>query len=474
MSWSQAPYDEGVYAAGQINPAAPPNQIIPPPIPGATTQFSWNTRQGAYPWMLGGWSGITLPAQYLGGGLVVSTDDGTATAQIRAWWPDIAVIQLVRITADGTRTPVRGAYSVQVQGFTRRNACTNPNVRTGLNGYVPGVGSPQLSTIQRTDIVDTAWRATIASAGTCEVVVPQALLGGRRSTVALDLRFSARPTSCTITVGWNDLDGVALTATAVSLTADQINFSVNQFGRQVIMVTPPAAAAVASTLKVSAGGLPAHATMDGSHVLVEAAQSDGSYVDGDTLGGQWDGVTELSSSTIAPVQTIVDGECPLDVPVYYAVVDSAIGGGQSVSPTVILNSNGRSWVTHPANPTTPVECFPTVTQQRVYKLPQSINPVIGRPNPLVVSAANRNSASTTISLDCETFTMRDALLDMFSDGQPILFRAPVDFGCQSEWIALGDLTEDPGGRPAYVQTRTLTAPYQVVDPPATAGLLTVS
>ena len=72
-----------------------------------------------------------------------------------------------------------------------------------------------------------------------------------------------------------------------------------------------------------------------------------------------------------------------------------------------------------------------------------------------------------MSLDAETFAIRDQLHALLDDGSPLLLRAPADYGYgPGMWISLGDTEEDPGGRPAWAQARTITAPFQVVSAPA--------
>ncbi|MBA8925944.1 hypothetical protein BC739_003143 [Kutzneria viridogrisea] len=449
-----------------------PGQVLPPPIPGATTSYIAGVQQGTYPWSYLGWSGATPAIVAQLGGIQATPDPVTGTVRLVCWWPYTSALQVVRTGPDGVRTAVRGAYPITPSTATLVNYATNPN-SVSTAGYVPGTGSPTLSLITRTDSVGgQAVRATIASSGTCEVTVPQSLPGGQQVTVAVDMQFSARPSGCTITLAWNDSTGAALTPTAVNLSANAINASVGQFGRQVVQITPPTGAATCATLKVAATGLPASGKVDLDRWMLVQALTDGTYGDGDSTGGQWTGTAGLSTSILAPVQTAVDGECPLDVACYYTVYAPQLTGGYASTPTITLASNGGAWLTHPASPSTPVACRPYATPTLTRKISQGVFAVLGRNNPVVVSASTRLAPSGSLTFDAASFSERDTLLGLFGDGSAVLLRAPADFGLgQGMWLALGDVTEEPGGRPAWSQSRSLVCPFQVVDSPAGANSL---
>lgn len=466
MVWSQVPYSQGPWS-GPVIPSPPPNQALPPPIPGGTTSYTFGVQQGAYPWSYGGWGGAIAPFASLVGGIQAVPNPATGTVTVYCWWPYATALQLTRTSTDGVRTPVRGASPVTPSTSTLVNYATNP-AGISTSGYVPGTGSPTMSQITRTDSIGGfAIRATNASSGTSEVTVPQAIPGGLPVTVGVDLQFSARPTSCTITLGWNDALGGALTATAVALTANQINNSVGQFSRQVIQVTPPAAAATCSTLKVNAGGMPAAGTVDFDRWMMVQASTDGTYGDGDMLGGIWNGTSGLSTSTISPVQIAIDGECPLDVAVSYTMYATLLTGGYATSQTITLASQGNSWLTHPSTPTVPVPCSPTVTPTLTRKIQQGTFQAIGAKFPTTISASARTAPAGSFTFDCQSFSDRDILLGLLQDGSAMLLRAPADFGYgQGMWLSFADVVEDPKGRPAWNGSRPLTCQFQQVDTPA--------
>jgi hypothetical protein len=475
MSWDDSAYGVGT-VAGTIPNLATPGQQPAPPIPGGTTSFVYTVVTGIFPWSYWGWSAGGVAGLYPGGGVVVAPSSSRGVMSVTAWWPDAPNLLLIRITSDGLRTPVRGAYPLVATAPTRRNLSPNPSFEAGLNGVVAGTGNPTLTQISRTDDPTAgayALRATVAAAGTNEVTLPSSLSSSVAATVGVDVRLSARPSSLTITVQWTDSTGTALPATSVALSADAVNQSVNQWSRQLVVVTPPTNAAT-SALKITAAGMPAGGTLDVDRVTLEPGLTDGSYVAGDSTGGVWTGSPALSTSVVTPVLTVSDGEAPFDVALTYELHNPTVTGGRVKSTPVVLPSTDTSWLTHPATPATPVAVTPTVTPVLTRALDQAVFRVLGRKNPVVVSAANRIGPTGTISLATATFAERDALLSLFADGSPVLLRTPAAYGYgYGRWLALSDLTEDPGPLAPWQQGRVLTATFQQVDAPAAANSVIV-
>jgi hypothetical protein len=462
-SWAGFPWAGPAVSTAPI----PGESTIPPPIPGATTTFVYNYQPGTGPWAMRSWAGALPLVSNPGGGISIAPNPDTGVMQVWAWWPDAPVVQLLRINVNGDRSPVRGAYGLTVSGGTRRNYATNPSAEVDLSGYVPGTGSPTLTRVARVGASSGswAWRATVAGAGTNEVTIPHSL-PAQSVTVALDLKLSALPTGVTISLGWTNSSGGALTTSSVSLTADQYTASVNQFYRHKVTLTPPAGAANAGSLKVTTTGMPAGGQMEGDLVLAEVGISDGSYVDGSLLGGTWVGTAHLSVSLLAPIQFIQDGECPLDVPVRYEVYNPALSGGRITSAPATLLSANRAWLTHPDATSTPMEVRLTTTPGLVHALPQAVFPILDSPFPFPVSAAQRLAPNGAVEVIATTFAERDEILGMFGTGTPVLLRQPDRFGRgEGEWIVLADITEDALDQKGWGELRLLRAPFQVVESP---------
>lgn len=460
-------YAGGAYAGPAIPNVAVPGEHLPPPVPGGTTSFVYTMQVGAAPWAFRSWGGGSRVPIWPGGGMVVIPTPDLGVMDLRVWWPDAPQLQVIRISPDGTRTPVRGAYPVSTSVATRRNYCANPSLETSLAGYVSSDGSPSLTTIAGW-VGTNALRATVAGAGSNGVTIPHSLPVSPTATIALQLAFSARPTAVTISVGYLDSVGGALTSSSVVLTADQINNSVTQWARQAVVATAPVAAATVGSIKVLAAGMPMGGQMDIDAVTIEKGATGGSAFDGETLGGSWSGTQHLSTSVLAPVLTVLDGEAPLDTGVYYELYNPRLVGGRITSPVVVLDSQERVWLTHPSSPDSPVECLIASTPDRAHVLEQGVNPILDSEYPVVVSASLRRAPAGDLTFLTETFADRDRLIhDLFGDGTPVLLRTPYRYGYdEGMWIVLGNITEIASGQKPWEQIRELAAPFQVVESPA--------
>lgn len=458
-------YARAPWAAGDIPNTAPPGQQIPPPVPGGTTAFTFTAQQGAAAWALRSWAGGSQVPVWPGGGVILVPDAARGVMRVYVWWPDATDLLVVRITPDSTRTPVRGGYPARPTTATRRNYATNPGLEAGLNGYVSSDGSPTLSTVAGA-VGANALRATVAGAGSLGVTVPHSLAATPQATIGVALNFSARPTGVTISLAYNNSTGGALTPSVITLTADQINNSVGQWGRQTGTVTAPASAATVGSIKVLATGMPAGGTMDLDALTIEQGQTDGTAFDGETLGGTWTGTRYLSTSVLAPVIVIDDGECPLDTGVVYEVYYASVVGGRVTSQQSLLPSGDRTWLTHPATPGAPFVVQPSApTFTRTYPVDQGVFHVLGRARPLVVSAQQRYSATGTITFGTLSAEEREQLLTTVDDLAPVLLRTPGGYDPGDMWLALGELTVDTQGRMPWQDTRMISAPFVEVDPP---------
>lgn len=465
VGYAQAPW------AGTLLPAPNVGQL-PPPIPSEGARFSYSSSGGAYPWAYPSWAGGVPPIAYPGGGVLVYPLPEQGVMKVVAWWPSAAALNLVRITADGTRSPVRGAYPItMLASATRRNWASNPSIEVGTNGYVPDVGNPTLTQLANAAAPAGSYvlRATNASSGSSGVTVPTSLTSpasGQPVTVGWSMRTSARPTSVTLTIGWANSAGQALATSTATLTADQINTSVNTFARQVLAVIPPAGA-VTPTVKLTAAGMPAGGQMDLDAITIEVGATDGSAFDGHTVGAVWLGTADLSASVLAPLQTVYDAECPFDTLVSYQVSYPGITGGRVQSDPITLSANGTCWLSHPLLAGQAL----AVDLQRVSVLERGIDqgifwPLDGR-RPVVVSAAMRQSPTGEIVFNTYSFDERDTLREMLADGMPVLLRGPANYGYgPGTWMAFASVTEDREERLAWQDFTLVSGSFVEVDAPA--------
>lgn len=463
--YAQVAYGRAPWATGDVPNTSPPGQQIPPPVPGGTTSFIYTDQRGAAPYGVRSWAGGSQVPVWPGSGIVLVPDPEHGVVAVQVWWPDTAAMLLVRITPDGVRTPVRGGYPVRPIAATRRNLCTNPGLEAGLNGYVPSDGAPTLTTIAG-PVGSNALRATVAGAGSLGVTIPHSAVVTPDATIGVTLRFSGRPSAVTISVAYTNSAGGALTASAVSLTADQINESVGTWSRYVVAVQAPAGAAVVGSIKVLAAGVAAGGTADLDAVTIEQAQTSGSAFDGETLGGFWTGTRYLSTSVLAPVQTVLDGEAPLDVGLRYEAYNPSLVGGRISAGLVVLSSLDRTWLTHPADPGSPFVVQPSgPPPARTFDAAQGTFYTVGRSRPIVVSAAQRRSAMGTFAFGTLDVAERTRLLDALADLAPVLLRTPYGYEPGDMWMSFGAITIDPQGRLPSQPTRLVSGPFVEVDAP---------
>src|SRR5437868_9488322 len=109
--------------------------------------YAYSTQPGIGAWALRSWAGMVGVPVYASGGIAVTAVPDSGVVSIRAWWPDAPALQLVRITPDGARHPVRGGYPVVPTASTRRNISTNPSVETATTGWLAGNAQTTISRI---------------------------------------------------------------------------------------------------------------------------------------------------------------------------------------------------------------------------------------------------------------------------------------------------------------------------------------
>ncbi len=468
------PYATSGYArvayAGAGSGAQPPagQQTLPPPIPGGTASWLYEPNR-SLAWSLRGWAGRLSSSTYPGGGISIRPIADSGVMEITAWWPDADALSLVRVDPDGTLVPVRGG-SVLIPGQTRRNLCQNPSFEAGLNGTVPDVGSPTLTNPNDGTAPRGALylKATIASAGSCGVVIPAALTTMLSATIGFDLKLSAAASSVTVQVSWTDASGGALIATSATLSADQINNSIAQFARQVVQL-PASAGAAGGTVKIIAGGLPAGGAMSLDGVTIESGQTNGSFFDGSTYGATWLGTAHLSASALAPLAIVEDGECPTDVSVQYKAVNPSITGGTMTSDRALLPSSEKVWLTHPSASDAPLEVFVAKRPLRGKAANQTVFQAINDPKFLTIASRTRSAWRGTESIQIWTFGSEQTarLLEMLDDNLPVLLRTPASLNYGPPmWLSLGDLEEDPDGSGDWQQYLKISAPWVEVAAPA--------
>jgi hypothetical protein len=461
----QAPY------AGTVLPPLE-SGVIPPPIPAEGARFTYHSALGQYPWSYGLWAGGYAATTYPGCGILANPDPSRGLVELRVWWPYESKIWLTRIRG-GVRVPVRNAYPLTIPlGSDRYNYATNPSAETALTGYLPDQGTPTV--VRFADPTapagDYVVRATNAAAGSNGLRVPTGLVldlaaAPRALTVGWALRLSARPTAVRLTLRSQAPGGDELTPVTVTLTANQVNLSVEQWARQIVRVSPPTSATTL-TFAVVADGMPAGGTVDVDAVTIELGEAEGTAFDGDTLGGFWVGARGLSASALAPTVTIYDAECPLDVVVSYQLAETGITAGWVISDPLTLESGERSWLTHPNHPDAPLSLDLQTVPALARAIDQGIFWPIGAHRAIVVSAPRR-TATGELAINSYSFAHRDTLRTYLDDGNPLLLRTPTGYGYDATgvWLAIGAVTEDRGNRKAWQDYTLIRAPFTEVAAP---------
>lgn len=466
---ARSAYAAAAWAAETLPNVLPPGiQPVPPPIPEATHNFTYQTQNAMASWAMRSWAGAATAPAFPGGGITVAPLPDQGLVRIWAWWPDAANLQIVRVDQDGVRTPVRGAYPRAVGAPTRRNYCPNPSFEAGLNGWVQldiNTTFAQVSTAPYVADGTYALRMT-SSTTTTGAILPGTLPGAGQYTAAFNLGCTTKPASVTLSIAWVNVAGGSAGSTLLALTADQLSASVGQSVRHVFNFSAPATA-VSGVATFTATGITAGVTqvlLDA--VLIEPNTTTGTYFDGASLGGVWAGVTHLSSAILAPVQILDDGECPLDVPISYELFAGTYSGGRMRADEVTLESGGRTWLTHPYVGTPIVVDLRAVPSQ-THGIERGVFRALGAPKSTVITGPARYAPSGSIAFNAASKAERDALMTRFNDGQPVLLRTPYAFHypAAGQWLSLGELVEDREGLKAYHDWWLLSAPYDEVDTP---------
>lgn len=457
-------------------PAEPLGQQFPPPIPEATTtQFDYVVNIGSQSWGVDGWGVPREDPSFPGGGVLLAPRPDNGVMRVFAWWPDATLIHLIRVHPDGSRWPVRGGTPRQVKAATRRNFDQNPSGEAAINGLFPGPGDPVFDRVVRDGAPDGGqWAIAndIAAAGASGLSRPIAAMAitQRAITVSFDALFTALPSSVTVSVDWQDATGATGAAvTTATLGADELVQSVGQWGRQYVHLTPPDDAAAAIDVDVTADGLPAGRSFTHDRWVLEEGHTDGSFISGITAGGLWLGVPELSASLVAEVQTVDDGECPLDLAVTYELFYAGVTGGLMRSrPETLPARRGHAgvWLTHPRWPDRPIALWLARDPKFTRPIDRSASKVMGRKRKVVRSDDQRGADEGSLTIHTEGEAGSRALSDVLDDGRSVLLRVPAGWQHPPlRWLSFADIDIDnPRGDAPYYR-REWTLPFDEVDPP---------
>lgn len=439
---------------------------------------------------IGGRRQLVRPAA----GIVALPDAPAGTVTLQWWWAYAQTCTIVRIDADGTRTPVRGGEGIAPVGASRTNPQTNPRARDSLTGYSAGANT---TLSRQTGLtpgpvagVSAAVRGTAAAAGAVVVSVPGDAVSTAPATYGFEAQTSAVATALGLSVEWFDGNSTTLGSILYSVSsADRTRAAAGLAWLTVAVDTAPAAAAV-GVLSYRAAGLPAGGWLQLSgRMLVPGTDTPPAptdYFDGDSLGAAYIGTDGVSFSQIAQLQTLVDAEAPLDAPVSYEVTASSVPGWLVRSEAVRIpgaavfgsagrwGSRRRALLTHPGQART-VRLWIQDAPELEDDIAEGRHRVKGRRNLVVVQAAQRDGWTSSLDIWCETGDELDRLLDMLAVPSPMLLRLSGDLvGYPPNWWQTwGKVRLAPLERSGRIPLRKLTVPVTTVDRPTVAGAIAV-
>lgn len=161
---------------------------------------------------------------------------------------------------------------------------------------------------------------------------------------------------------------------------------------------------------------------------------------------------------------LYDYEAPLDVDISYTATQVTPPGNEvAASATIKLASDGHSWLKDPGLPSmnlrVGVSALPTLTRAAR----GNALAVVGRAAPVVLTDI-QSAPTGVVTLYSLTDTGRNGLLALMSRGSVLLLSTPAAYGFGSQYIVLGEVTENRVGL-APEASRTWDLPFTVVERP---------
>lgn len=173
---------------------------------------------------------------------------------------------------------------------------------------------------------------------------------------------------------------------------------------------------------------------------------------------------------IAGVATVLDYEASHDFATTYYLTDGV--ATVVTSSPVTVPSSGEAWLIHPGKPESSVVArvleWPTWTRP----ISRGVFQPIGRKDAVVVST-RRSSESGVLSVYTDGAAERSALLDVLSDGYPVLLKGSDVDNAGTRWVSIGDVTETPVETDVRAWT-VWSLPLDVVETPAGGAPAAVS
>lgn len=169
----------------------------------------------------------------------------------------------------------------------------------------------------------------------------------------------------------------------------------------------------------------------------------------------------LTTSGSNRVGLLYDYEAPF-APVTYSTVESPT----VVSASVTVPSD-RVWLIHPGVPALSMPVTVVSIGARSRKVRQGVHYPMGRATPIVVTDGSRSASEYTLTVRTNTDAERTSLDALLGDSSALLLNVPAgkQWGVMSEYVSVGDSSEERLFQYGREPRRTWSLPCTVVDRP---------
>ena len=365
---------------------------------------------------------------------------------------------LVQATVTDTATQARDHLEIGLDAdydpSTRTNLVTNPSFETNTTGWSTSVPAYHLNS----GAVLSRVTPTVAQSGSYvgQIVTPGSaaaegvayafsgytFLAGTAYTLSMRVMASAS-TNVDLILGKASADHTKTDPTLAAGVWTDIS----------VTWTPAAnGTAVYAILRTDLGGAAVARTIQFDKVMVEAASSAGTYIEG------------------VEGTTVYDYEAANGVATYYrARALHSYSGIYAASAWTTANATWSSaswWIKHPNQPALNLAVVPYGLDTITRGVRQGVFEVAGRSLPVVVSDSVRSGATGTVTFLLESGADRDALAALLDTCDTLLLQGRDADYWDDRYVRFGEHSSARVADKAYVADTVETLPWTEVDSPA--------
>lgn len=157
-----------------------------------------------------------------------------------------------------------------------------------------------------------------------------------------------------------------------------------------------------------------------------------------------------------------DYECPMDVGVKYAIRSAT--SSITYSNSVLLQSQGMTWIKHPYRPSLNVRVYPTAAPDMTRTAPIGVFAILGRATPVAMTTTRSADVGTltfATSVEAENVKIRN----VFADGGIVQLAFPSGYGLNAMWVVANDVTAKRVTHFAPEETRMWELTFTAVERP---------